>query len=76
MTSSGVSILPMVPKPGRMPSQFDVTMNMKIVSASGRNRLPFSGPAMLVARSEKNSMTASKRFWSPVGTSVIRRVAR
>ena len=52
----------MVPKPGRIPSQFDVTMNMKIVSASGRNLLPFSGPAMLVARSEKNSMTASKRF--------------
>ena len=65
MTSSGVSILPMVPKPGRMPSQFDVTMNMKMVSASGRNRLPFSGPAMLVARSEKNSITASNRFWSP-----------
>ena len=38
-----------------------------------QNFLPFSGPAMLVARSEKNSMTASKRFWSPVGTSVIRR---
>ena len=73
ITSYAVSIRPIDPNPGSIPSQFEVTMKRNIVSTRGRKRLAFSGPATLSARLRKNSTTASTAPCKRPGVSSIRR---
>ena len=65
MIENSVNISGMVPKPGNIPIQFAVTIKIKIVIDRGRNLRAFSGPAILVASSRKNSMIDSKKFCNP-----------
>ncbi len=49
---------------------------MKIVATRGKNRVALFSPATCSTRPNSASTAASIKFWSPVGTSPILRVAK
>ena len=75
-TSLAGSNRPMVPYPGRIPIQFAVTIKMKMVAISGKNRRPRSLPATLSVSFRNVSRKISNRLWSLPGTSFTRRVPK
>src|SRR6185503_15938127 len=66
---------PIVPTPGISPNQFADRMKMKIVAKNQNVRLTRCGPMTPSRKSYSPATSHSRRFWAPLGTRFMSRVA-